>query len=132
MKRIARDYYQGITITIPAFPPSLNELHGGMVRSQQFYLTKKHKEFRKIVAEAVGDRKFGDDEASVSIILCPRDRRRRDIDNYIKAVFDSLTACGFWADDSQVKSLKVKWGDVGDPQTIVEVKPLGTFLLAED
>ena len=132
MKKVMRDYYKTHIITIPAFPPSLNELHGGMVRSQQFYLTKKHKEFRKVVAEAVGDRKIDYDEVSVSIILCPRDRRRRDIDNYIKAVFDSLTACGFWADDSQVKYLKVKWGDVGDPQTIVEVKPLGKFLFAED
>lgn len=50
--------------------------------------------------------------AAVSIILCPPDRRRRDLDNYNKALFDALTYAGVWEDDSQVKRMLVEWGPV--------------------
>lgn len=35
------------------------------------------------------------------------DRRRRDLDNLQKAVFDALTKAGFWLDDSQVVDYRV-------------------------
>lgn len=50
--------------------------------------------------------------ASVEVILYPPDVRRRDIDNYNKALFDALTHAGVWEDDSQVKRLLVEWGAV--------------------
>ncbi|TCB96069.1 RusA family crossover junction endodeoxyribonuclease [Kosakonia quasisacchari] len=50
--------------------------------------------------------------ASVEVILYPPDARRRDIDNYNKALFDALTHAGVWEDDSQVKRLLVEWGPV--------------------
>jgi crossover junction endodeoxyribonuclease RusA len=40
----------------------------------------------------------------------PPDARRRDIDNYNKALFDALTHAGIWEDDSQVKRMLVEWG----------------------
>jgi crossover junction endodeoxyribonuclease RusA len=36
------------------------------------------------------------------------DRRRRDLDNLQKAVFDALTKSGFWLDDHQVDYFSVK------------------------
>ncbi|MEB8212227.1 crossover junction endodeoxyribonuclease RusA [Raoultella ornithinolytica] len=36
------------------------------------------------------------------------DRRRRDLDNLQKAVFDALTKSGFWLDDQQVDDYRVK------------------------
>jgi len=36
------------------------------------------------------------------------DRRRRDLDNLQKAVFDALTKAGFWLDDQQVDDYRVK------------------------
>ncbi|WP_407065701.1 RusA family crossover junction endodeoxyribonuclease [Enterobacter kobei] len=45
----------------------------------------------------------------VEIILYPPDARRRDIDNYNKALFDALTHAGIWEDDSQVKRMLVEW-----------------------
>ena len=36
------------------------------------------------------------------------DRRRRDLDNLQKAVFDALTKSGFWLDDQQVDYYSVK------------------------
>jgi crossover junction endodeoxyribonuclease RusA len=38
--------------------------------------------------------------------LAPPDGRRRDADNYAKALFDALTHAGFWRDDQQVKDLR--------------------------
>ncbi|WP_420370913.1 RusA family crossover junction endodeoxyribonuclease [Klebsiella pneumoniae] len=50
--------------------------------------------------------------AEVHIVLYPPDQRRRDIDNYNKALFDALTQTGVWEDDSQVKRMLVEWGEV--------------------
>lgn len=47
---------------------------------------------------------------AVSVILYPPDKRPRDLDNYLKAAFDSLTHAGVWLDDKQVKKLFVEWG----------------------
>jgi len=44
--------------------------------------------------------------------LAPPDRRRRDADNYAKALFDALTHAGFWNDDRQVKEL---WTSMLEP-----------------
>lgn len=50
--------------------------------------------------------------ANVEIFLYAPDLRRRDIDNYSKALFDSLTHAGVWEDDWQVKRMVVEWGPV--------------------
>ncbi|WP_312466180.1 RusA family crossover junction endodeoxyribonuclease [Atlantibacter hermannii] len=50
--------------------------------------------------------------AEVAITLFPPDQRRRDLDNYNKALFDALTHAGVWEDDSQVKRMLVEWGPV--------------------
>jgi len=50
--------------------------------------------------------------AAVEIIFYPPDARRRDLDNYNKALFDALTHAGVWEDDSQVKRMLVEWGPV--------------------
>lgn len=52
------------------------------------------------------------EHADVAIVLYPPDHRRRDIDNYNKALFDALTYAGIWEDDSQVKRMLVEWGPV--------------------
>ncbi len=48
----------------------------------------------------------------VSVLLFPPDKRQRDLDNYLKALFDSLTHAGVWGDDKQIKRLRVEWGPV--------------------
>ncbi|AUX93667.1 hypothetical protein C2E15_11645 [Mixta gaviniae] len=44
----------------------------------------------------------------VSIVLYPPDRRKRDLDNFQKALFDSLTYAGVWKDDSQIMRFSVE------------------------
>jgi crossover junction endodeoxyribonuclease RusA len=51
-------------------------------------------------------------EIDIHVILYPPTRAKRDLDNFLKALFDSLTYAGVWADDSQIKRMFVEWGDV--------------------
>ena len=44
---------------------------------------------------------------SVAVRLEPPDRRRRDIDNTLKALLDGLTTARVWLDDSQIDALHV-------------------------
>lgn len=48
----------------------------------------------------------------VSVLLFPPDKRQRDLDNYLKALFDSLTHAGVWGDDKQIKRFTVEWGAI--------------------
>ena len=50
-------------------------------------------------------------DCMVMLEYLPPDRRRRDIDNGCKAVFDSLTHAGVWKDDSQVKLMLSYFGE---------------------
>lgn len=38
------------------------------------------------------------------------DRRRRDLDNILKSLLDSLTHAGVWEDDSQITDLRIRKG----------------------
>lgn len=83
--------------------PSVNNLYcTGRRLSGRKILTKQQKAFRDHVAAIVNGRKIGETTVDVKIYYCPPDRRRRDVDNIIKSIFDALTAAGYWVDDSQV------------------------------
>ena len=68
-------------------------------------------------------------ELDVHVVLFPPTRGCRDVDNFRKALFDSLTHAGVWADDSQVKRMTVEWGDLtkdGKVEVrIIDFKPAG-------
>jgi crossover junction endodeoxyribonuclease RusA len=55
------------------------------------------------------------EELHVSVKLIPPDRRQRDIDNYTKGIFDSLSKANFWGDDSQVKILTIEMQEPKKP-----------------
>lgn len=48
---------------------------------------------------------------AISITFVPPDRRRRDLDNCLKAVLDALTHAGVWRDDELVDRLEVVRAD---------------------
>lgn len=49
---------------------------------------------------------------AVKVTLCPPDRRKRDLDNYVKALLDALTHANVWADDEQIDRLVIERGEV--------------------
>jgi len=51
--------------------------------------------------------KFGDARVSVSMQLIPPNKRKYDIDNRCKALFDALSHAGMWTDDEQIDRLHI-------------------------
>lgn len=107
-----------LTLVLP-FPPSVNHYwrHVIMGKFVRTLISAAGREFKLNVAQALQNQ-LG---AKIDPILCDcrlyvslhaPDRRRRDVDNYAKALLDSLTEAGVWADDSQIRDLRLVWGDV--------------------
>jgi crossover junction endodeoxyribonuclease RusA len=44
---------------------------------------------------------------AVKVLAFPPDRRKRDLDNVLKALLDALQKCGIYADDSQIDDLRI-------------------------
>lgn len=106
-------------LTLP-FPPSVNTYwrspNKGPLAGRHL-ISAKGRQYQGAVRAAVLEqlRRFPKPStaaATVEIVLYPPDHRTRDIDNYNKALFDSLTKIGIWEDDSQIKRMVVEWGEV--------------------
>jgi crossover junction endodeoxyribonuclease RusA len=116
-----------ITYRLP-WPPSVNTYwrRGNNVT----YLTKKARQFREEVIDSVdiSERVVPNfNRLGVHLELTLPDRRKRDIDNHIKAVLDSLQHAGVFEDDEQIDDLRVTRLHVEPPGacdvTIVELSP---------
>ncbi len=61
----------------------------------------------------------------VEIFAYPPDRRKRDLDNILKALLDSLQHAGIYADDNQIDQIHIYRKDViPNGQVIVEVEEI--------
>ena len=96
-----------VMIELP-WPPSLNTYWRRS--GHHIHISNKGREYRKAVMDEIvllDVQKFGDARVSVSMQLVPPDKRRRDVDNYTKAVLDAITHAGLWIDDEQIDVLKI-------------------------
>ena len=90
------------------WPPTVNHYWrnvGGKV-----LISKAGREYRDAVWELSVENhwpKFGCDRVRVEIEAWMPDRRRRDLDNILKSLLDSLTHAGVWDDDSQIDDLRI-------------------------
>ena len=105
--------------TLP-WPPSVNVWT--RVFKGRKILTKKGREYRKAVAQAMESLNLAQESIqeplAVSLVLNPPTLRRYDIDNFTKSLFDALTHCGFWGDDEQVVRLLIEKGEKTPPGNI--------------
>lgn len=115
-----------IEIHLP-WPPTVNNYYGTLIRGKRKipYIKAQGKQFRKDVEEAIHQQLPGfdtlDDSLYVEVVLYPPDARRRDLDNYMKALLDAITLSNIWEDDSQIDQLSIFRG-VKMPKGMVTVK----------
>ena len=78
-------------------------------------ISKAGKEFKLAIQNYVIENcvpKLGDKRLQMQVTLYPRDRRKQDIDNRIKALWDALTDAGVYNDDEQIDILIVQRGEI--------------------
>lgn len=117
------------------FPPSVNTYWRSPTKGPlkgRVLISAKGRAYKSSVRKAVIEQlralpKASSALADVDIVLYPPDLRDRDIDNFNKALFDSLTYASVWVDDKQIKRLCIEWGEKvkgGKVEiTIVQFKP---------
>jgi len=102
-------------VTLPLelpYPPSINAYW--RANGHRRFISAEGRKFKENVVNYVIENaipKLGDIALTITIILRPRDKRKTDIDNRIKAVLDALQDAGVYDDDCQVEALHVYRGE---------------------
>ena len=97
------------TLRLP-WPPSINSYYG-TTRSGQRFIGAKGKAFREIVVESL--REIPENSGTLTgrlrlVVECHvPDRRKRDLDNVLKALLDAMTHAGVYQDDCLIDDLRV-------------------------
>lgn len=97
-----------MVIQLP-WPPSIN--HYYIRTSKGVIINKKGREYRKHVYYSCLEHQglFTDiDRLRLFIIAHPPDKKRRDLDNLLKVVQDSLQFAKVFPDDSQIDELSIR------------------------
>jgi crossover junction endodeoxyribonuclease RusA len=98
-------------LTLP-FPPSVNTYWRHPTTGKlagRHLISDKGRKYRDAVTAlaAEGRYKTMTGPLVVDLEVFMPDKRRRDLDNLTKAIFDSLTHAGVWEDDSQIVDFRV-------------------------
>ncbi len=101
-----------LILTLP-LPPSVNHYWG--VHGHRRYISKAGKEFKEKVSDYVAEYrvpKLGNARLEMQVTLYPKHRRKQDIDNRIKALWDALADAGVFDNDEQIDILMVQRGPI--------------------
>jgi crossover junction endodeoxyribonuclease RusA len=97
------------TFTKPLpYPPSVN--HYWRYVNGRVLISAKGRKYRQDVCAAVFPNPgeiIMDGRLSITLHIFPPDKRRRDVDNVLKAILDSLQHANVYADDSQIDEIHV-------------------------
>jgi crossover junction endodeoxyribonuclease RusA len=113
-----------MVIELP-WPPSVN--HYWRRRGSTYFVSSEGKAYRDTLYYACAKYRglfTAKKRLSVVIEAFPPDKRRRDLDNILKSLLDSLQYAGVYADDSQIDALTIKRNSSLDGNVIVEVTEL--------
>jgi len=114
-----------MVISFPFTPPSLNSLYPSS--NGRRFKSKRYKAFIERFALYVPDRNptLLNGDLHVEINLYFADKRRHDIDNFNKAILDTLVLYEVIGDDNQITRLVVeKYYQKNKPETIIEIKSI--------
>ena len=113
-----------LCLTLP-YPPSINSYW--RANGHRRFISAEGRKFKQdVIAYVIANKvaKLGNVALSITIILQPRDKRKTDIDNRIKALLDSLQDAGVYDDDCQVEYLEVHRGEtVKGGRCLVYIEP---------
>lgn len=89
------------------YPPSVNRYYRNV--HGRTLISRDGRAYRRRVHEMLAVRRIPPLEGPLALVvdLFPPDRRRRDADNAMKAICDSLEHAGLYKDDSQIVHLEV-------------------------
>jgi crossover junction endodeoxyribonuclease RusA len=96
--------------TLP-YPPTINTYYRAF--NNRIILSAAGREYKKLVKNHVilqGLQPLKDSKLKITMRLHPRDKRKIDIDNRIKAVLDALENAGLFNDDFQIDELIIRRG----------------------
>jgi crossover junction endodeoxyribonuclease RusA len=88
-------------------------------------ISQEGRQYRESVAKHIAllrSPSVGHMRVRVDIEARMPDRRKRDLDNLPKALFDALTHAGIWHDDEQVDEYRVWRSPIYDGRVIVRIQ----------
>jgi crossover junction endodeoxyribonuclease RusA len=114
-----------LILSLP-YPPSVNSYW--RANGHRRFISAEGRKFKEAVSEYIIEYKvpkLGSQPLEVMIFLHPRDKRKTDIDNRVKAVLDALQDAGVYDDDCQVEKLIVERAvPVKGGKALVMITPL--------
>lgn len=111
-----------IDITLP-WPPSMNTYWRSF--NGRAILSERGRKYRVAVAEQVALQDVARgivQPIRVEIEAYRPDRRKRDLDNLLKAILDGLAHAGVYEDDSQIHDLRIYWAPIIGGMVKVNIK----------
>lgn len=102
------------------WPPSVNH-YWRNVRGRVL-ISSEGRRYRETVTGLLHKHREGPlfkERLSVSIVANQPDNRRRDLDNVLKALLDSIGHAGVYKDDSQIDRLSIRRGETGKPGNVI-------------
>lgn len=108
------------------FPPSMN--HYWRRVGARTIISRAGREFREEVIRLTrgGSRGTLDGPISITIEAHPPDRRRRDLDNLLKAPLDAMAHAGLYLDDHQIEEIHLyRRPCCKDGKLVVSLQPQG-------
>lgn len=101
-----------LVLNLP-LPPSVNSYR--TIFRNRMNISAAGRKYKAEVSDYVVEYrvpKLGSARLEMKVVVYPRDRRKQDIDNRVKALWDALVDAGVFDDDEQIDILHLERGEI--------------------